>query len=60
MKSKLLKIITVIMLLSVLTLTNFIYIGMELVSYAVDGVSTNNQNVEFDVNLKEENVLSIT
>lgn len=60
MKSKLFKIITVIMLLVVLTLTNFVYVGMELVSYAADSINTNHQNVEFDVKLIEENILNIT
>ena len=54
MKNKILKIVTVLTLLSVLTMTNFIYVGTELISYAVDG----NDTVEFNAELNEgENVL---
>ena len=54
MKNKILKILTVLTLLTVLTMTNFIYIGMELVSYAVDG----NDTVNFNAQLNEgENLL---
>ncbi len=47
MKGKIFKTITAILLLMVLTMTNFIYVGVGLVSYAESNVSTNNQNVEF-------------
>ena len=54
MKNKILKILTVLTLLTVLTITNFIYIGKELVSYAVDG----NDTVNFKAQLNEgENLL---
>ena len=47
MKGKIFKTITAILLLMVLTMTNFIYVGVGLVSYAESNVATNNQNVEF-------------
>lgn len=59
MKRKILKIVTVILLLAILTVPNFIYVGTGLVSYAVDSIATNHQNVEFDAKLKEGNVLEL-
>lgn len=59
MKRKILKIVTVILLLAILTMPNFIYVGSGLVSYAVDSIATNHQNVEFDAKLKEGNVLEL-
>ncbi len=59
MKRKILKIVTVILLLALLTMPNFIYVGTGLVSYAVDSIATNHQNVEFDAKLKEGNILSV-
>lgn len=60
MKNRILKIVTVMLILATLMLTNFIYVGVGLISYAVDTVATNNQNVEFDAQLKEDNILSLT
>lgn len=57
MKSKILKIVTVILLLVTLTLANFIYVGAGLLSYAASDITTNHQNVEFDAQLKEGNIL---
>ena len=59
MKSKIFKIVTVILLLALLTMPNFIYVGTGLVSYAADNIATNHQNIEFDAKLKEGNILSI-
>ena len=47
MKGKIFKTITAILILMALTMTNFIYVGVGLVSYAESNVATNNQNVEF-------------
>ena len=51
MKNKVLKIVTVIILLATLTMANFIYVGYGLVSYAASSIATNHQNVEFDLTL---------
>lgn len=59
MKNKVLKIVTVVILLATLTMANFIYVGYGLVSYAASSIATNHQNVEFDAQLKEENILSL-
>lgn len=59
MKRKLLKIVTVVVLLALLTVPNFIYVGVGLASYAVSNTATSHQNVEFDAELKEGNILSI-
>ena len=42
MKNKGLKISVVILLIITLTMTNFIFLGSSLISYAVDDISTNN------------------
>lgn len=59
MKNKVLKIVTVVILLATLTMANFIYVGYGLVSYAASSIATNHQNVEFDAQLKEGNILSL-
>ena len=46
MKNKVLKIVTVVILLATLTMANFIYVGYGLVSYAASSIATNHQNVE--------------
>ena len=46
-------------LLALLTVPNFIYVGVGLASYAVSNTATSHQNVEFDAELKEGNILSI-
>ena len=60
MERKLLKIVTVVLLLALLTMPNFIYVGMGLVSYAVSSTATSHQNVEFGAELKERNILSLS
>ena len=59
MKNKILKFVTVILVLATLTLTNFIFVGVELVSYAASSIATNHQNIEFDAQLKEGDILSL-
>ena len=46
MKNKGLKISVVILLIITLTMTNFIFLGSSLISYAIDDISTNNKNIE--------------
>ena len=59
MNQKVLKIITVLMLIATLTMANFVLLCADVVSYAIDAVntekSTNNKNVEFVAYLKNEN-----
>lgn len=60
MVRKIFKIVTVVLLLALLTMPNFIFVGTGLASYAVDNTATSHQNVEFDAELKEGNILSVT
>ena len=58
MNQKILKIITVLMIIATLTMANFILLCANVVSYAVDAVntdkSTNNKNIEFEAYLKNQ------
>lgn len=58
MNQKILKVITVLMLIATLTMANFMLLCADVVSYAVDTInadrSTNNKNVEFVAYLKNE------
>lgn len=60
MKNKILKLITVMLLAITLTMTNFIYVGVGIVSYAKSSIATSHENVEFDAKLKEDNILSLS
>ena len=60
MKNKILKISVVIALIVTLTMTNFIFLGSSLYSYAVDDISTNHKNIEFDAYFKDSNGQKIT
>ena len=53
MKDKILKISVVIVLVMTLTMTNFIFLGSSLISYAVNTIATNHKNVEFDAYFKD-------
>lgn len=55
MKNKILKISVVILLIMTLTMTNFIFLGSNLISYAVDAISTNHKNIEFEAYFKNSN-----
>ncbi len=59
MKGKILKVVTVILLLASLTMTNFVYMINGLISYANDNVATNNKNVEFSANIKDNSILEL-
>lgn len=54
MKNKGLKISVVILLIITLTMTNFIFLGSSLISYAIDDISTNNKNIEFSSYFKND------
>lgn len=60
MKNKIFKISMIILLIMTLTLTNFIFVGSSLISYAADNVSTNHQNIEFDAYFKNSDGQKIT
>ena len=59
MKSKLFRVMVVLMILATLTLTNFIYVGVGAISYAASANDTNHKNVEFTANLKDEKTLTL-
>ena len=59
MKSKLFRVMVVLMILATLTLTNFIYVGVGAISYAASANDTNHKNVEFTANLKDERTLTL-
>jgi len=52
MRSKKIKVIISILLLMTLTMTNFLFVGSSLISYAVENISTNHKNVEFEAYFK--------
>lgn len=55
MKSKVFKIGVVLIMILTMTMTNFIFVGSSLISYALDSNNnTNNNNVEFNVYFKNE------
>ena len=59
MKGKILKTLTVLMLITVLTIINFIYVGTGFISLAAESSSTNHKNIEFTAELKDENILTL-
>lgn len=60
MKNKGLKISVVILLIITLTMTNFIFLGSSLISYAVDNISTNHKNIEFSAYFKNDQGEKVT
>lgn len=59
MNKKVLKIVTVVIILTALMATNLAPIGISLVSYAQSSISTNHENVEFEAQIKDNNTLSL-
>ena len=59
MNKKVLKIVTVVLILTALMAVNFAPIGIGLVSYAESTVSTNHENVEFEAEIKDNSILSL-
>ncbi len=56
MRNKMFKISLVILLIITLTMTNFIFLGSSLISYAADTTThTNHKNMEFDAYFKDSN-----
>ena len=60
MKGKIIKLITVMLLLVTLTTINFIYVGASFISLAAEEISTNHKNIEFTSTLKSEKLLTLT
>ena len=60
MKSKIAKLITVLLLLITLTMINFIYVGIGIVSLAAENTVTSHKNIEYTAEIKNENLLTLT
>lgn len=60
MKGKILKASVIILLIITMTIANFIFVGNTLISYALDNISTNNNNIEFSAYFKNENGEEVT
>ena len=60
MKSKIMKLVTVMLLLITLTTINFVYVGVGFISLAAEDVSTNHRNIEYTAELKSENLLTLS
>ena len=60
MKGKIMKLVTVMLLLITLTMINFVYVGVGFVSLAAESVSTNHRNIEYTAELKSENLLTLS
>lgn len=55
MKNKIFKISVILVVILTMTMTNFVFVGSSLISYALDNNnSTNNNNVEFNAYFKNE------
>lgn len=53
MKNKIFKMSIILVMILTMTMTNFIFVGASLISYATDDISTNHKNVEFEAYFKE-------
>lgn len=60
MKNKVFKISVILVMILSMTMTNFIFVGKSLISYAADGTATNHKNVEFEAYFKEEEGKEVT
>ncbi len=60
MKGKVFKVSVAMILIITLTLANFIFVGSNIVSYAMDGLTTNHKNIEFGTYFKDENGKKVT
>lgn len=55
MKNKILKTSVIIILIMTLTMTNFLFLGSSMISYATDNITTNHKNIEFSTYFKNAN-----
>lgn len=60
MKNKVFKISVILVMILSMTMTNFIFVGKSLISYAADGIATNHKNVEFEAYFKDEEGKAVT
>lgn len=60
MKNRAFKISVILVMILTMTMTNFIFVGHSLITYAADGVATNHKNVEFKAYFKDEEGNEVT
>ena len=60
MKNKILKTSVILVMILSMTMTNFIFVGSSLISYAADEVTTNHKNIEFKAYFKNEEGKEVT
>ena len=60
MNRKVFKISVILVMILTMTMTNFIFVGSNLISYAADEVTTNHQNVEFKAYFKNKEGKEVT
>lgn len=60
MKNKVFKISVILVMILTMTMTNFIFVGSTLISYAADAQATNHKNVEFKAYFKDKEGREIT
>lgn len=54
MKNKIFKTSIILVMILTMTMTNFVFVGTSLISYATDNMTTNHKNVDFEAYFKEE------
>lgn len=59
MKSRIFKVSIILAMILTMTMSNFLFVGYHLISYAVDEVTTNHRNVEFKASMKDDATLSM-
>lgn len=53
MKNSFFKVSVILLMILTMTMSNFVLVGNSLISYAVDSITTNHQNVEFNAYFKD-------
>ncbi len=60
MKNKVFKISVILVMILTMTMTNFVFVGKSLISYATDEITTNHKNVEFKAYFKNKEGREVT
>ena len=60
MKNSILKIGVILLIILSMTMTNFVFVGKGLISYAAESTATNHQNIEFEAYFKDKNENKVT
>ncbi len=60
MKNSILKIGIILLIILSMTMTNFVFVGKGLISYAAESTATNHQNIEFEAYFKDKNENKVT